>query len=299
MENFSFTNRTIILNSGNIVPNSSNSRLKFDFNEPLKLRQGDKIAVASVNLYKSWNNIDTTLYNNATFQYLWFDISGVLNQTITINIPDGYYTIENIQLFIESQMYANKHYLYNTVTFENQYFINFKANEVLYAFQLYVYPIPDTLLDGGTTLYTKPSDVWSLPTIPTTPQIIFSPIYKTNEILGFEYGTYPSAPSRYLSTMTGGIIPQLNPVSSIILTCNLCSNTIIRPSNVLYSFSDAGIGFGNLISEKPNQLLYINTIEGWMNHIYIELYDQNFKDIRIKDSSMVIMLSLITKDLEK
>lgn len=37
-----FINRTVILNETNIVPGTKNTRMTYRFNEPLRLRDGDK-----------------------------------------------------------------------------------------------------------------------------------------------------------------------------------------------------------------------------------------------------------------
>jgi len=295
-EQKTFVNRTVILNSTNIVPNTNNSRLNYRFNDAINLKKGDKISLASMSIYKSWFNVNANLYNNHLISYKWFNSSGNLSDVFNITIPDGFYSITTLQLFLESEFFKRGHYLANVVSGLNEYFITLRANEVQYAIQLYISAVPNTLLDGTETKYIK-TGTWSLPSVATCPQLIVSSMSKIGALIGFSAGTYPPTTvtnSNY--SVIGDIVPQINPISGILMKCSLVSNSIMNPSDILYQFSDSGIEFGGLINVDPNNLLYVNVSEGWVQQISIELVDQLLGPIHIKDPSMVIMLSILTQN---
>ena len=89
----------IILNKNNIN-NNFNSELRYEFNKPHTFQKGDTIAVSHINLFYSWFNI-TKVYNNNKFQYVWWDINGELTDIIDVVIPDGYYSINTLNEFLQ------------------------------------------------------------------------------------------------------------------------------------------------------------------------------------------------------
>ena len=74
-------------------------------------------------------------------------------------------------------------------------------------------------------------------------------------------------------------------------------NNLINPSNVIYSFSDQGVQQGQLVSVQPSPILYINASPGYYSSVKIQILDQNMNRIKIMDPSIVIMLSLVTKNI--
>jgi hypothetical protein len=290
-------NRTIILNTSNIVSNTGNSRLSYRFNESLQLRHGDKIALASLSIYNSWFNIDGSKYNNNIFSYKWFNSTGVLNVVVNVTIPNGYYDLVSLQLFLESEFYKNGHYLQNITSGLNEYYITFIPNSIQYAIQLYCNPIPSSLLDGGIAKYIKPSGLWQLPTIKTCPQVIISNMNNFYKYIGFAPGTFPSTIVTDRSyTALSTACPQVSPVSGILLKCDLVKNDIMNPSDVLFQFSNGGISFGSLITVQPPSLLYIDVNPGFCQDIRIEMVDQNLQSIIFKDPSMIFMLSILSQN---
>jgi hypothetical protein len=289
-------NRTIILNTSNIVSNSGNSRLSYRFNENLQLKHGDKIALASLSIFNCWFNIDSEKYNNNIFSYKWFNISGVLNVTVNVIIPSGYYDLVSLQLFLESEMYKNGHYLQNIITGLNEYYVTFIPNSIQYAIQLYCNPVTNTLLDG-VAKYIKPSGLWSLPTVKTCPQIIISNMNNFYKFIGFSPGTYPPTPiTNRAYTELSAFCPQISPVSGVLLKCDLVKNDIMNPSDVLFQFSNGGISFGSLITLQPPSLLYIDVNPGYCQDIRIEMVDQNLQSIVFRDPSMIFMLSILSQN---
>jgi hypothetical protein len=65
------TNKTIVLNSSNLVGDGNNIMI-YSFPSTAKFIQGDQISLNAFSLYNSIYNIRSTLGNN-TFSYKWVD----------------------------------------------------------------------------------------------------------------------------------------------------------------------------------------------------------------------------------
>jgi hypothetical protein len=248
-------------------------------------------------MYKSWFNINKNLYNNNTFAYRWFNLAGTGFTTIQVSVPDGYYDVTTLQLFFESEMFKNGHYLQNIDTGLNEYFISFRPNEIQYKIQLYCYPVPTTLTDGSNNIYIKPGDTWGLPVGQSvTPKFVFLQTSNFGKLMGFSPREYPTGwLQNSIGSFIGDLVPQINPISGILVTCSLINNDILIPSNIMYQFADSGISFGGLISVQPSQMLYVNTIAGYHSSIVLEFKDQKMNNMEIIDPSMVILLSVLTQ----
>jgi len=83
--------------------------------------------------------------------------------------------------------------------------------------------------------------------------------------------------------------PQITPLSSYVLTCNLINNNYSVPNNLLYSFSPQG-AFGSQFTIQPNFPAYINVNPGQYQFITLKLLDQNLLPISIQDPNFVIQL---------
>ncbi len=88
--------KTIILNTSNIVENSNNTKLVYNFPSGGYYFKNDMIALQSVYQFFSIFNI-TSDYGNNSFSYVWFD--GV---EYSITIPDGYYEISDLNSYFQS-----------------------------------------------------------------------------------------------------------------------------------------------------------------------------------------------------
>ena len=92
------------------------------------------------------------------------------------------------------------------------------------------------------------------------------------------------------------MVPQMNPSSSYVITCNLINNPLSNPSNVLSSFTTGGTSFGGLIIPNTD-VIYSKIKEGTYKDIIISIKDQDFNELIIKDSSMLIVLSILKESL--
>lgn len=283
---------TIILSGSNVVSGTNNTQYKYRFPNAITFDKYSSVALISANLYYSWFNISSSLYNNNVLSYKWFNSSGELSTTHTVTLADGWYDVSSINKYLQAIMYANGHYLLDTSQ-TPVYYISLDTNSSLYAIQLYVSPVPATL---GTT-YTKPSGAtWGLPSTATTPQVIISSTNNFKSLIGFKAGTYPSATQSSKYSYTSDTTPTMSPASSLLMCCSLANQPYSNPSNVLYSFNNQDVSFGSMISVEPNNLNYVPCKPGTINEFTIEFRDQDYNKVVLQDSQMVIMLSLKTKE---
>lgn len=276
----------IQINSSNIVPNSNNSKLEYTFPVPKHITDAS-IALHSLQIYYSWFNVNSSLYNNHQFKYKWWSSAGVLNETFEVNIQTGFYTLATLNLYFQSVMLANGHYLYDTESKKNIFFMEFIANETYYAAQLNITPmyaigvVPLTITKNGS---------WKYPAVQASPivQILSTGTFK--DLIGFNSGSYPSEAKNTLFQHLSDYTPQLSPVSSVIIRCNIVKNDDALPNDVLYSFTSGDTSFGSIINEKPNELYYSQISSGTHTKIQISFHDQLFNPIHINDPQFLMTL---------
>ena len=274
---------TVILNSTNVVPNSNNSKFVYKFDKAQSFKNSE-IALSSIQLYYSWYNINSFLYNNNTFQYRWFNSSGVLNQTITVVIPDGFYDINSLNTYFQGVLLQNGHY--TTVGNLNTFYFELVENPTYYAIQLNVIPVPAL----GSTNPTRGSTSWQYPTVATTPQFIVLSTNNFKNIIGYNAISYPETPSSIQQKFLSQNCPVITPVSSVAVRCNLAKNVLSNPSDFLYCFTQGMSGFGDLIDIHPSNLNWTSINDGNFTELVVSFTDQNFNPIRLIDNQLIIVL---------
>ena len=279
--------KTIILNTANIVENSNNTKLVYNFPSGGYSFKNDMIALQSVYQYFSIFNI-TSDYGNNTFSYTWFD--GV---EYTITIPDGYYEISDLNSYFQSIMIANTHYMTNSAG-QFIYFLEFIVNTSRYAVQINAYPL-DTTIQSSNGYILPSGATWSVPATSTLSQFNINTT-GFGEVLGYEIGSYPdtqvgSTTSSFLSSKA----PQITPYSSILVSCNLVNNRAVIPSNILSSYTPLGTSIGSLFTFEPNYLQFADVEDGQYTQLVLEFRDQLNRSIIIRDPNMLISLYTETK----
>ena len=279
--------RTLILNSGNIVEGTNNSVLSYEFaGGNINLKKGQKVALASLQMYYSTFNI-TQLNRNNTFSYVWVD-----GTTNIVLVPDGFYEISTLNNYLHFVMVQNGHYLVSS-TGDFVYLMTLGINPTLYSVELNCFGISVAL--AAANVWVLPAaPTWVLPTNFIVPELVVPPSATGNFglVIGFAPGNYPNAviagappAQQFLST----IVPQVTPLSSFILTCNLINNNYAVPNNLIYSFAPQGT-IGQQFTVAPNQLVFIDVLEAQYNRFQVSFIDQNFRPVAIQDPNMIIQL---------
>lgn len=276
--------RTLILSQKNVVPGSNNTIFEYAFpGGGIQLQKHTKIALASITMYNSTPNISAALGNN-TYSYRWIDAT-----VNTVTMPDGFYEISDLNNFLHQTMLNNKHYLTEVSTGDAVWFLTMSVNSSTYKIDLLAYPM-DTTNYVAPTNYTVPAGAtWTIPATSTNPQFII-PASNFQYILGFAPGTYPSTSNNAtITTSSSTIAPQVNPLSSYLVKCNLVNNPYGIPNSLIYSFPPAG-AFGAQFVIAPNEYSFIDCQDGYYNSMRIEMTDQNDRPTTILDSNINILM---------
>ena len=292
----------LVLNNTNVVGNY-NTQLQYNFiSGTFHIPEDSRMCLSSLTLPYSWFNINSTLYNNASFSYIWYYGAG-LSKTYNVTIADGFYSLDSLQQYLELYMISQNQYFINGTTGQNLYYIYFSTNSTYYAIQLICSPIPTSVPSG----YTAPSagfnynnsTNYGFPTSTTTPQVVISSSNKFGSLIGFSAGTYPKTSDSSTVNNLGNLTPNLTPVNSLILLCNLVRNEVSSQSNIFTSIPISDTQFGSNINYQPNFQNWVSIQSGSYSSFQISIVDQNFNYIEAKDPNMLITITMEVPDKPK
>jgi len=233
-------------------------------------------------MYNSFYNISQTQYQNTNITFTWFN-GDVYNWTI----PDGYYSLSDLNLWLQQQFILNKLYCVNSNNSQNIYFVQCQTNSVLYKAQIDVYFMPsatNALLYG----YSKPEGaLWSFQSVNTMVSITINNNLKT--YFGTSQTTFgiisPAQNVNYLSDFS----PSISRVFSIYLGCNLITSDFNQIGN-LFSQFPISASYGNLIKIESSIDSLISIKEGIYSEITITLWDQENRPLVFIDTEMTLFL---------
>lgn len=272
----------LIINSNNLVPSiESQNVYEYTFPKTADFRK-TKIAVGSLSIYYSWFNILSSLGNN-TYSIIFPTLAG--STTITITMPDGFYDVTSLNSYLQSQFISNGLYLVDS-NGDNVYYAEFVTNSNYYSVQFNSYPVPTALPTG----YTNPASM-TFPVTASTPQLVV-PSNDFRYVIGFNAGTYPSVVQSTNYSVQSTFTPQVSPVQSMIVLCDLLGNKYAYPNTVLFSFSPSNTQFGSLIDIKPAEYSFTQVVDGSYNKFRITFTDQSFNALQINDTNLVLTLLL-------
>jgi len=283
--------RTLILSQSNIVNGSNNSVLDFQFpGGGVNIKAGTTVALSSITLFYSTPNISVS-YQNNSFYYKWID-----NVSYSVNIPDGFYEISNLNDFLHQTMLNNKHYLTEISTGKYVWFLTLAVNQSTYKIDLVSYPM--RLTDYPAVSYAVPAfSGWEVPATNKNPQLVVT-ANAFRDIIGFSAGTFPASNTVAVTTVTSSTaIPQVSPLSSYLLKCSLVNNNFSIPNSLIYSFPPAG-NFGAQFVVAPNQMSFIDCQVGHYNSLSVSITDQNDRGVVLLDPNLTILL-VIDEDSHK
>lgn len=271
--------RSIIISGKNLDPNSApfNDTYKYVFPQGSVKFEDCEIAVNSVSLWFAWYNISATLGNNK-FSYVWNSATPV---TVDVTIPDGSYTIEDLNTFLQFTFIQNKHYLIDG-SGNYVYYAELLWNPTAYLIELISYPLPVT-----TTYTLPPGATWALPATAATPQIVFPTAFGT--LVGFDAGTYPSAAQSSIYNVLAQNIDKMEPISSIVIGCSMLQNTLAIPASTLYSMPISDHNYGE-IAVQVGQLTFVPIIDGFYNDFSVQFFDQAGNRFYLRDSDISVFL---------
>jgi hypothetical protein len=276
---------TLILNSANVTNQPNVFQYNF-LNGAFIVPDGSELCISGITIPYSWYNIQQQFYNNARFQYTWTEAA--LTTTYDVLLPNGYYSVNTLNDYLQGQLINQGLYLVDA-NGDNVYYLSLVYNVSTYSVQLLSFAVP-ILLPAG---YTNPAAL-VLPTVASTPQFIILSTNNFGSIIGFTAGSYPPAIQATNYSILSNTLPNGSPVNSIIVRCNLVSNNVVSPSDILDSFPINGT-FGSNLNVTPNFEKWIKIKSGRYTNFTITFQDQNFNSIPILDPNLLITLLLKTK----
>ena len=278
---------TIILNSSNYVEGTNGSQYEYSFGGSLNAVNCDQIAVVSVNVYNSTNNITSVFANNK----VTFTFNSAVPVVIQIIFPDSYMSVGDMNNYLQSIMITNLLYVTNASN-QNIYFFELVTNPTLYSVQINAFPIPTAGIATGLGYTKAVGATWNYPTTAQIPQLTISD--KFGKLIGFEGGIFPPSIVATVMSVTSTKCPVLSPISSYIMSCNLIQNPYARPSSIIHAIA-LDKSFGSLITNRANELIWSDIVQGSHERLTIILMDQAFRRLNLIDTDIVITLAIRNK----
>jgi hypothetical protein len=224
--------------------------------------------------------------------------------TYTVDIADGYYSVHDLNEYLIAVMNSRFHFIRNTSSsgaIVNKYYIEIKENSVAYAIQLDFSEMPTTIVTSGvgdsnpSVGQTGSFPAWANPAttqLNRVPKMIINSTNNFGTLIGFDSGSYPSGNRLTKTAVLSTNVPQMTPVSSVLITSNLCQNSLGDLDSILYSFSGTSLLYGSQIQLRPNFLQYYKIKPSLYNFIEIKFLDQDYRQMELKDPDVLIVLSI-------
>jgi len=290
---------TLVLNSSNVI-GTNKTNLVYNFvNGCFHIPENSKMCLSQMVIPYAWFNLNSALYNNTKFTYRWYYGFGSYN-TYTVVFPDGFYTLNDLQQYLEIYMISQNQYFSSAG--ENLYYIKFSTNATYYGIQLITYPIPSSLPSGYTAPtagfnYNNSTDYgYCYAGYTYTPQVNILSNNNFGSIIGFSTGTYPSTTTLTSYNILSNFTPNITPVNSLIILCDLVRNPVSNQSNILTSIPISNATFGENINFTPTFQQWVSVSTGKYSSFSMSIIDQNFNTIQSKDANMLITLTLEIPD---
>lgn len=271
---------TLVLNSSNKTALSNVFQYQF-IQGSFHCKEGTDICVSNITIPYSFFNV-SNFYNNQSFQFTW--TVGTTTTTYTVTLPNGFYTVTEIDQYFQQYCILNGFYLIN----ENQkniFFVQMLYDVTYYSCQILTFPVEISL----PSMWTEPSNFAGYPTSTVAPTVTIMSSNNFGTIIGFTAGTYGggSTPMSYLSNIT----PVGSTVNSIIVRCNLVQNDVAFPTDILDSFP-INASFGSNITYVPTYPKWVKLRAGNYSTFTITFVDQNLNPISIQDPNLLITLQI-------
>jgi len=214
-------------------------------------------------------------------KYVWPDDNAT---ELTINIPEGTYSFEELSDFINFTQYEAGHYLLDENS-DPVYYISLATNHVSYGVTFTLTPVPSVLPAN----YSNPS-AFTLPTTDECPRIVIPAATGTastplgiGTLLGFSAGSYPDGVETVVSAFNSDLIPESSPISSINIVCNICdSGAFTVNDSVIKTFSPQVQSGEQVVIDSPN-LIWFPCIESTFRSLDVQFLDGENRPVAVRD----------------
>lgn len=267
----------------------SNNVYRYKFPQAVDFNDVE-VALSDISIYYSWRSI-TSSYNNNKFSFTY---PGTTTTTYDITLPDGTYSAQDLNNYLQFFCIQNNLYLINNTTGDFKYYVSIVENASQYALEFISYPVGTALQSG----YSAPAGHPGFPATNTRPQIIINND-GFSQIMGFSIGTYPStAAGTTAFSKISDFTPQLSPVQSVIILLDAVINPFATNSGVIGTINSKGTQYGSLISYNSPEYTFLKCQQGQRQDITIRFTDQNFRPLDILDTNLTVRLLLRKKSIQ-
>ena len=278
---------SIILNSTNHVAGSTN-RFEYRFPKSISFNEEDMLELTSLSMFNSIFNIEAIRGNN-TFSIIWNANTAV---QYNFTIPNGIYSIADLNSYIQSQCITNKLYMLNASS-QYVFFVELVTNANAYASQINNYALPTTA-EAVTLGYTIPAGAsWTAPATASVPQIIITEGW--GKLIGFLAQTLPTSVLAVDTSTLSSFTPQIQAVNAIILGCNLITNEYSLAQNAFYSFP-LNVASGAIIDVKNNSGVGNSIRAARYDRLILEFYANDHSILRLVDFELTVVLNIKKKN---
>lgn len=242
-----------------------------------------EIGLESISIPYSWFNI-TTAFNNRSIGSIAWPTGAASYDYYQVVFDEGFYTVDSLNAWIQNWMIQQGLYLIND-SGEYVYYLEIVQNSTFYRLQWNLYDVPTSLPSG----WSNPGGL-VFPSTSRKPMITIGSSSNFGALIGFSAGTYNSA------TNLGDLIPQLSPVTQIIVqTISLDNKYSTVPSN-LHAFTVVNTTFGSMIQVEPPNITYVDVCDCSVNYIDIKLVDQNYNPLAFQDTAVLIKIIIKVRE---
>jgi len=324
------TMHTITLTRANIT-NAQNNIMSYSIPGGTNL-EGSEIALSSLYMYYSWENINDAPLNNNTFTISWppltTDFTGAALATpqpatlLQITIPNGIYEVVDVNAYLQQFCIDNNLYLINSTTGEYVYFVQMQVNISRYALQFNSFSLPTS---AQTTGYSQPPGGFcNTPLLPNAaaggsglpgvagqaPGWCFPANFSKWAGFPTNYCNPPGAvvspfvannftglgnfPSGNTSFLST-ITPQVNPDPVIFLNCNLISNKFATPSTFMFPIPGKS-GIASLLSVEVSEFAWNKMVPGQFNELRLFFTGVDGQPVTILDPNIIVTLVIRTHE---
>ena len=199
--------------------------------------------MSHLSIYYTWRNFKAE-YGNTQLDYTHIPSS----TNVSILIPDGSYSVEDINNFIHHEMLDRKH--------ENT--------------------------DGTFGINVYANAVYNRITIDVSNNFILALKAGIRETLGFD-NTQTALTN---GDFNGVNVPQIERVNNVLVHCNLVNNTTVYDSSIIHAFVPNN-SYGNILEIAPNYPFWRKTRNSSIQYIEVWFTDQDNRALEIEDNILV------------
>jgi len=274
----------LVLNNNNVVSGSNNTRYKYTFNAPLEILDEAEMTIANITMPYSWFNITVRNANN-TCTFFFPNTIGFGGFAVTF--PDGYYTVDDLNAYLQQQCIINGYYLIDENE-NNVFYFTLLYNPTYYAVQAIGQAVPTSLPAN----WTQPSNWNGYPVVVNQTPKLGSVSAGLGKILGWPAGEIGTTSPSY--SFLSPLVPQGSVVNSLVIRSNIINNDSGFPTDVLDTMPITS-AFGTNINYSPPTLKWIKCTAGTFQSFEVFFCDQNLNPMFILDSNVCISILLKNK----